>query len=251
MDDHTVVGRALAILETVASSSDAVTLAHLARTTGLPKPTALRIANDLVGRGLLVRTDGTFTTGPHLRALGALALDQATYRGPAGPLLQELHARTRQLAFLAVLDGRQLVLVDVVADSGAPRPAPLLQGRTWSLSLDGVDALTCAAGRVVLAEADDGGRSLVARGVPRMTPYTVTSRRLVLDALRRVRDDGVAVEREQRQQGWSCVAAPIRSDSSVVAVVGLIGRSAAWAPERLAPVVRTGATALSGLGATA
>lgn len=239
-----MVGRALAILETVAASSCAVPLASLARSTGVPKPSALRIANDLVTRGLLARTDEGFTTGSHLRALGALALDQAAYRGAAGPLLWELHVRTSQVAFLAVVDGPLLVLVDAVA-GGLARRTPLPPTGGWAQRLDRPDVLTTAAGRVVLADRPEAARSIAARGAPRMTPYTVTAPRPLGDHLRRVHDDGVALEREQRRVGWSCVAAPVRCDGRVVAVVGLAGRTTGWSPERLAPVLRAGAVALS------
>ena len=48
VDDRTVVGRALTVLEAVAELGPAATLADVAKLTGIPKPTALRIATNLV-----------------------------------------------------------------------------------------------------------------------------------------------------------------------------------------------------------
>jgi hypothetical protein len=50
MDDHTVVGRAVAILDCVASAASPLPLAALTRKTGIPKPTVRRIASDLTER---------------------------------------------------------------------------------------------------------------------------------------------------------------------------------------------------------
>jgi hypothetical protein len=42
IDDHTVVGRALAVIEAVAACGPNATLSELATLTGIPKPTAVR-----------------------------------------------------------------------------------------------------------------------------------------------------------------------------------------------------------------
>jgi DNA-binding IclR family transcriptional regulator len=56
MDDHTVIGRAVAILDCIASAAGPLALAALTRRTGIPKPTVRRIANDLTKRGMLELT---------------------------------------------------------------------------------------------------------------------------------------------------------------------------------------------------
>ncbi|WP_446219963.1 helix-turn-helix domain-containing protein [Micromonospora sp. IBHARD004] len=55
MDDHTVTGRVMAVLEAVGALEEAATLAALTRHTGIPKPTVRRIAADLVARKILNR----------------------------------------------------------------------------------------------------------------------------------------------------------------------------------------------------
>jgi DNA-binding IclR family transcriptional regulator len=75
-DDHTVLGRALAVINAVAEHGPHVRLAELAAVTGIPKPTALRIANSLADRQLLTRTDGGYALGPEIRRLGEKASQQ-------------------------------------------------------------------------------------------------------------------------------------------------------------------------------
>jgi len=61
---HTVVGRALAVLEVVAECGTDITLAELARVDRhIPKPSTLRVASNLVARRLLRRTTHGYALG--------------------------------------------------------------------------------------------------------------------------------------------------------------------------------------------
>jgi DNA-binding IclR family transcriptional regulator len=76
VDDGTVLGRALAVINAVAECGPHVALAELSTVTGIPKPTALRIATSLVARQLLTRTARGYALGPELSRLGEKALLQ-------------------------------------------------------------------------------------------------------------------------------------------------------------------------------
>jgi DNA-binding IclR family transcriptional regulator len=216
VDDHTVVGRALAIIEAVAECGPNATLGELASLTGIPKPTALRIANNLVVRRLLRRTLHGYALGPELSRLGESASLQRDFDRYM-PVLEELHAAHGGIAWLTA--GRELVKVQpvgMVCDSGLTverigGPAP---GSAAML-------LNTAAGHLVLAHRPDLLESIARNG---MAPSTRNSPREVgqlYASVHRARQDGIAVESEQSAQGWSCAVALLPTTSGKRAMIGM------------------------------
>jgi DNA-binding IclR family transcriptional regulator len=88
MDDHTVTGRVLAVLETVAAHDRPMSPAELTRAVAIPRPTVRRIATDLCGRRMLRQgVDGGYLLGPGMRAASQSGLRQA-----ATPNMQDLRS---------------------------------------------------------------------------------------------------------------------------------------------------------------
>lgn len=73
MDDHTVVGGVLSVIDAVADRGRYVSFAELVAVTGIPAPTLFRIAATRVARNLLRRTDRCLAVGPELSHLGEKA----------------------------------------------------------------------------------------------------------------------------------------------------------------------------------
>ena len=245
-DDGTVVGRATLLLEIV-EAAGCIRQADLARDAGLPKPTVRRIAADLVDRGLLSRCPDGYELGPRLVSLGAAALARHPFRAATAPHVQDLLARTGEVAFVQVVEP-DLTMVTLHVAYGQSRATAV------SATLDGWPTvepaepaiLLKAAGRIVYAEHPDRVEALLAAGLRRRTRYSAPSRRALLAAIDATLERGTAVEREEHTAGWSCIASGIRDhDDRVVGVVGVIGRSSAWDPERLQGPITIVAEALS------
>src|SRR5690242_2602799 len=121
VDDGTVMGRALSVIDAVAEYGANVTLAELATATGIPKPTVFRIAASLVARNLLNRTARGYALGPELRRLGEKASLQIEFE-PYTPVLEELHAAHGGVAWVTA--GRDLVNVQPVVQVCDPELVP-------------------------------------------------------------------------------------------------------------------------------
>lgn len=242
-DDRTMLGRATLILDVVTRSGHPLSLAELTRSTGLPKPTVLRIAQALVARSLLDRRAGLYLPGCSLIALAGRALNHATVRRAAAPHLQDLFARTGEVVFLGLLDGPELVLIDVVV--GSRRHAELLADPWPTVRTTRPDALCSAVGRLLLSGRPDLAATLHRLGVPRLTPHTEVLGGRLRDALARARDSRVAVEEEQVRLGWACVAAPLHEGDDLVGVLGVAGHTGSLEPHRLAGHVLRAATVAS------
>lgn len=223
MDDHTVTGRVVAVLDVVGAGQGLVTLAELVRGTGVPKSTVRRIAADLVERGMLERVGDRYRLGGHLFDLGVRAATQRGLARAVTPHVQELLARSGEIVWvgMCVQDG----LTEASIAYG-PNRASDVSRRPWPFSVDTPGFAATAMGRLVLAERPDLVEQLRAHPLPSMTQYTTTSWPRMMAVLGEVRDTGIAYEFEQGALGYHCVATGLRApDGSLAGVVGVTGRT--------------------------
>ena len=219
MDDGTVMGRALAIVETVSQRGPRVGLAELARGVAIPKPTTRRIAEDLARRGVLTRAEsGGYSLGPQLERLGSAALLHGHFPG-AREALNELHGSCGGVAWLSAGDRIQaLQPLDLVCDADLDQfvrscwPAP--ESRLSTL-------VNTAFGRLLLAERTQLIEEVGRIGIPRATAASPRTERDLRAIVRQIHDLGAAVETEQCAVGWRCVAVKMRAWEGLPVVVGV------------------------------
>lgn len=218
MDDGTVVGRAFEIINTVALRIE-TPLAELAARTGIPKPTARRIAEDLVRRQVLVRAPHGYAIGPALDHLGRATALQRMFPD-AHEQLVELHARCGGIAWLGS-----------VGQLGAPGPASVemvhdaelstLAKARWPDLRSPANLANTAVGRLVLARRPDLFEQMVRTGLPRTTPHSPATVRQLEGILRQTRDLGASVESEQYMLGWRCVAVQLHGPDDSRVILGV------------------------------
>lgn len=99
-----VLDKSVALLRALAEGP--TPLAGLVAATGIPKPTAHRLATALVAHGLVRRTDdGGFALGADLVGLGRAAAEGWPWGDAAGPALTALVEATGESAQLYVREG--------------------------------------------------------------------------------------------------------------------------------------------------
>src|SRR5947209_13672028 len=97
MDDNQSVRKAVLLLQTVGRHPNGANSSELGRLTGLPRPTARRLAATLADLGLLYRRENedAYVLGPELARLGRrVDLDRillAAAEAPLGDVLRECH----------------------------------------------------------------------------------------------------------------------------------------------------------------
>jgi DNA-binding IclR family transcriptional regulator len=216
-DDHTMVGRAFAVIEAVAEYGPPMTLTQLAHITGIPKPTAHRIANNLVARQLLKRTNRGYSLGPALSRLGETASLQRDFERYI-PVLEDLHAAYGGAAWLTA--GRDLERVQpvaIVSDKGIVETA--LAG--WPKPGSSAMLVNTAGGHLALAHRPDLFERVARDGMAPMTANSMQELSQLSVTVDRVRRDGFAVESEQSTPGWSCAAAVLPSTTDTLAIIGV------------------------------
>jgi DNA-binding IclR family transcriptional regulator len=88
--------------------------------------------------------------------------------------------------------------------------------------------------------------AVLAGGLPRRTPYTITSPEALERQLEEVRRTGTAHDHEESGLNFACTASPVTgADGRVVAAISVTGRLPMLRTERTAPAVQTAALALS------
>ena len=105
------VDRALSILAAFRNGDDALSLAELARRTGLYKSTALRLLASLARSGMVERTEqGTWRLGAECARLGSLYGARFDLARIVRPALAALVEATGETASFYVRDGRSRIV---------------------------------------------------------------------------------------------------------------------------------------------
>lgn len=93
---------------------------ELTRRTGIPKATVSRLVKEMEGVGFLERRGVKVVLGLRLFELGERASRRRSVREVALPFLADLREATRQTVHLAILDGTEVVYVEILPGRDAP-----------------------------------------------------------------------------------------------------------------------------------
>jgi DNA-binding IclR family transcriptional regulator len=153
--------------------------------------------------------------------------------------MEDLYEATHENVQLAVLDGYDALFIERIR---GPRSVPILTrvGGRLPLHATGV-------GKALLAFTPPAFiDEVIARGLQRITPHTITDPDELRNNLADVRRLGYAVTREEMSLGTVSVAAPIRGpEDEVVGAISLVVDSHGADIARLSLPVRTVAMGLS------
>ena len=110
---RSVLGRALAVLDTFSNERPEQTLGAICEATGLPSATTHRLVNELVTWGALERVGrGRYRVGLRLWQLGSLAPSARTLRDVALAFLHDLLEVTHEVVHLVVRDGDKALYLE-------------------------------------------------------------------------------------------------------------------------------------------
>ncbi|MBD2894653.1 Transcriptional repressor IclR [Actinomadura sp. RB99] len=233
----TAVGRAAEILRQFAHSSGVLSASALTQRTGLPKTTVYRMVAELVRVGLLERDGQDYRPGLLLFEIGEPLPQQRDLREASKRHLLTLHEATRQNVGLALLDGFDVVHLEVFRSAEGPR-LPQHSGGRWP-------AHASASGKAILAFMP-AEQVVIPHVLQRFTSHTIVEIGALRAELRRVRRRGVAFDRQEALNGIVGIAAPvIGPDEEVLAAVSMSGVVGRIDTARMDAAVRTTAMTIS------
>jgi DNA-binding IclR family transcriptional regulator len=209
-----------------------LTLAGLTRQTGMPAATVRRMALELVRAGALnMGPDGVLTVGTRLWQLGTLAPLTEPLRTVAQPFMEDLYTALHQHVQLAVLEGREAVIVERLSE---PRAIGLVSQVGGRLPLH-----SSAVGKVLLAHGESMlFSSLAERGFTQFTSHTIIDPARLRRELSDCRRTGIATVREEMTPRADSVATRIMdADGCVVAALSVVVGSGSVALQTVIPSI--------------
>lgn len=199
------VGKALDVLDRVASMGRPVRFSELLENSPYPKATLYRFLQTLTHQGMLRYDPDRQVYAPGLRLvrLAHVAWTQSSLAPVARPHLDALSAEIGETVHLAQLDHGQVLYVD---KRNAARPIEMFSeaGKVGPAYCTGV-------GKVMLAylDAADLQVQLQQQSFHRFTPATLTDADALRAELTAIRARGYGFDREEHEPGIICVALPI------------------------------------------
>jgi IclR family transcriptional regulator, acetate operon repressor len=190
---------------------------EVAQALGKSTSTAYYLLASLCEEGFAVHeSKGVYRPARGLEELTADAEQPTVLHEGLEGAVDELFLRTRKRSYLGAVRPGRIEIVAVRGRQGVRRMPGL-----GSEIRDSAHAL--AMGKVVLALLQAPGLSrYVARGLKSFTPQTITSADELAADLDQVRSHGFAVDREEFDEDFCCVAAPIFDERGrFVAALGL------------------------------
>lgn len=219
-DRHSIqsVDRALYLLETIAEAGGEATLTELATRTGLNISTCHHLLATLIMRGFAAKVPGRrlYALGARIMYLGHACL-QVDLPRRAQPYLEAVNRATGETVHLAALQGDAVVTLSVREARHAVR---VDTGKVGKLEFPHATSV----GKAILAWLpEDEIRRIVGDNMKRFTDHTITEFPAFIEALRHVRRNGYAIDREEYLPGVICVGAAIRDQAGTV--IGAISAS--------------------------
>lgn len=208
-DIITSIERGFAVLLAFDADLPEPTLAELSAATGLSRPAVRRILLTLQKLGYVEARGSRWSLTPRVLTIGQHYASTHGIVEIAQPHLVRITERTGESASLAQLSGTDVVYV-----------ARVNVRRVLSLNVDigtHLPAHATSMGQVLAAYAPaDVVDRIVAGGLPRLTPRTLTDSIAFRDRLHDVRLRGYAIVDSELEDGFLSAAAPVRDQRGEV-----------------------------------
>lgn len=202
----TATARSFAIIELVAHSAVPIDVADVIEALALPKATAYRLVDGLVGSGYLAREPARrrLTVGFKLTDLALGALRASMRDSERHAVLRRLARTVNETCNVGVMLNGDIVYLDRVEAEHWPLRLHFSPGSRVPLHAAAIGKLHLA-----LLPSRLRHRLLQSIELPRFTPTTITDRAALEEELKLIRKERASFDREEFLAGVICVAAPI------------------------------------------
>jgi IclR family KDG regulon transcriptional repressor len=237
------VSRAINVLLCFSHSEPELTLTEISTRLGIHKSTLHRLLGTLEAEGFVRRdpVSGKYRLGTRLLELADLVVEHSDLQRRALPYLYRLAGQYLETVDLSVLDGSDVVYLEVVESPQrvklAARPGQRLP------------AHSTASGKALLAYLPTSQKeSSLPPELRRFTGTTLSGRQALEEDLERTCERGFAMSLQEYEEGINAVAAPVLDvrgyPISAIAVAGPSFRLTLERMLEVGPTVRTTADAL-------
>ena len=221
----TSLARGLMVIRAFTHREPNLSIADVARITGLPRAVARRCLYTLMQLGYVSSDGRAYFLRPKILALGYAYLSSTSLGTALQPYLEKVSETTHESCSVGVLDEDEIVYVARAATK-----------RIMSVALNvgsRLPAYCSAIGRVLLANLPEAELAVYLDRVELapLTTHTITSAQALRDVLETTRAKGFAVVDQELEIGLRSIAVPIRNANgrvvasmNVSAQAGRVGR---------------------------
>jgi len=215
------VKKAFDILRVISSSREGIRLNEIAKALGIAKSTVHGIISILEEAGAVRKDISTrrYELGLTLFELGRKAYSQIDLREVARPLMENLMESIQETVFLGTLSGNnERILVLDVVECGHDMKITSPVGSTLSL-------FAAAPGKAIMAcMSEDMVTDIInKKGLPRLTDNSITDTDLFMKEIKKVKENGYAMDFEEYMPGVRAVAAPLNLEEQPLAAIYIVG----------------------------
>jgi len=228
-----VLQKTLDILESIKKQGSGVGLAEIARSVSMPKATVYRILATLEIRGYLDRqAESGYRISSKLFALQPDSSSIQKLLRVAQPLLEDLARECGETVNLGIVDGGEVVVVATAESPQSIRLASKVGNRRF--------VHTTAIGKALLASMTDEAirRHVQLKGLPRLTPNTITTQAALTSEINRIRKQKYAVDDQGNEIDGRCIGMSIPGLSDPPAALSISGPVFRMDLRRLRSLVR-------------
>jgi len=224
------VKRAVEILKLFNQSHVQLGPTEVARTLGINKTTVIRLMSTLVSTGLLRKSAAgrKYALGETVMNLARAFLASADLKTVSLPYLQKLRDLTGETISIDFREGNERVCLLIVEGNYPVRLGAKVEGERALLHAgsDSKLLLSCLPDEEI-------EKILEKNGMPRYTNNTIVNKRKLMAEIKKIRERGYAVSKEERWDYIYCISAPIRDyTSKVIAAVSIFGLVMRLTPEK-------------------
>lgn len=210
------VKRAFSVID-VLRGSGTMRINDVAEALDIPMSTAHVHLKTLEDIGYVIKDDDGFRLGLRFLRDGSVIRNDLSVYSVAKLEIDNLAESTGEVANLGIEENGQRIILYQSEGSEAVYDNALVGEYTnmhWT-----------ALGKAILAELpDDYVRKIIDRyDLPAATPNTIVDPDALFDALTQIREQGFALEDEERRTGIRSISIPITMDSHVVGAISLSG----------------------------
>ena len=224
------LARACHVLRLFAASDEYLSSSAVARRLKMPRTTVLRILHTLAAERLLQRHGFDFAASPELRT-GLRSMADTEVRAAAVPVMKDLSQVTGETAYLALLAGDKVVVVETCDSPHSPRVGSGMRA-PMDLHCSAIGKAFLAFGPRACLERVLGSAPLQAR-----TRRTLTAAEALASECSRIVKQGYALDDEEYEEGMRSLAAPVwASGGLLAAVIGVSASAATFAEQRVSDI---------------
>ncbi len=240
------VSHALDLLEEFKGDTDELGVTELSKKLKLHKNNVFRLLATLESRGYIEQNKATenYRLGLKSLELGQTFINQMGLLRQARPVMESLVDACNETTYVGIVRENYVVYLDVVEAKQTVRVVSRVGAR--------LPIYCTALGKAQLAfeSEDEIERLLPARDLKRYTDNTITEFPKLMEHLRKVAEQGYAVDNMEFETDVKCIAVPIRDYTRrVVGGISVSGPASRLSSERiereLAPLVKKAGAEIS------